>query len=276
MKKLSGFFILFLTAGYLQAQTEVTFYTNKGIFVAEIYDNIVPITGGNFLDLIDQKFYDGIIFHRVIDNFMIQGGDPTGTGSGGPGYSINDEFDPSLSNLQKTLSMANSGPNTGGSQFFINLVDNTYLDFNKAPLTSQHPVFGIVIMNFNIVQDIGKVAVNSQNRPLSDVVMDSVRRGNGLTVGYNIPLEFNPKITLYPNPADNQTVLSIISYNNSPVLLTVFDVSGKQVASQSVNIQAGINKILLSELIETNQIKGLYTIRLTSDNVSSYLKFIVK
>lgn len=276
MKKLSVLLILFLTCSLLSAQTEVTFYTNKGVFVAEIYDNIVPITGGNFLDLIDQKFYDGVIFHRVIDNFMIQGGDPTGTGSGGPGYTINDEFDPSLSNLQKTLSMANSGPNTGGSQFFINLVDNTYLDYDKAPLTSKHAVFGMVIMNFNIVQDIGKVAVNAQDRPLSDVVMDSVRRGNGLTVGINSNSIQNPEIKLFPNPVSQNSILSVASFESTPAVLSIYDVSGKLISGRQVSLRNGTNKFQLNELVDINTCKGLYTIRISSDKNTSILRFVKK
>lgn len=275
MKKLSAFLILFLTAFLIKAQTEVTFYTNQGVFVAEIYDNIVPITGGNFLDLIDQKFYDGIIFHRVIDNFMIQGGDPTGTGSGGPGYTINDEFDPSLSNLQKTLSMANSGPNTGGSQFFINLVDNTYLDYDKAPLTSKHAVFGMVIMNFNIVQDIGKVAVNAQDRPLSDVVMDSVRRGNGLTVGLNQTLFQEPEINLFPNPVNQQTILLVNTNDAIPATLNIFDVSGRLISGREINLRTGTNKYQLNEILDFNAGKGLYTLRITSDKFTKQLRFVI-
>src|SRR5688572_13012156 len=142
MKKISVFFLLYVAlASYTaHAQTQITFYTNKGIFVAEMYDTLQPITAGNFISLVKKKFYDGIIFHRVIDKFMIQGGDPTGAGSGGPGYTIKDEFHPATSNIQTTLAMANSGPNTGGSQFFINLIDNTRLD-------PKHPVFGKVILN---------------------------------------------------------------------------------------------------------------------------------
>ncbi len=206
MKALSFFLSLIIASLFGNAQTEVTFYTNYGNFALEIYDDIKPITGGNFLDLVDSNYYDGVIFHRVIDDFMIQGGDPTGTGSGGPGYTIDDEFDSTLSNVQKTISMANAGPNTGGSQFFINLVDNTYLDFDKSPFTSAHPVFGIVTHNFEVVQDIGNVDVQiGTNRPITDVVMDSVRRGNIFTVGL-MESEING-ISVYPNPV--QTELNI-------------------------------------------------------------------
>jgi len=103
-----------------------------------------------------------VIFHRVIDGFMIQGGDPTGTGSGGPGYTIDDEFAESNRNFRGTVSMANAGPNTGGSQFFINLVDNNYLD-------SAHPVFGKVIEGMDVVDAIGRVPTDSSDRPISEV-----------------------------------------------------------------------------------------------------------
>tara|TARA_B110001469_G_C9647449_1_gene328063 strand:+ start:761 stop:1345 length:585 start_codon:yes stop_codon:yes gene_type:complete len=158
--------------------SEVRFYTNKGDFVVELEDKLAPITSSNFLKLVNEKFYDGIIFHRVLQNFIIQGGDPTGTGSGGPGYSIQDEFHEDLSNIEKTISMANSGPNTGGSQFFFNMKDNIFLDYNESPSTSKHAVFGKVISGYSIVQTISNVSVNSQDRPITDVVIDSIRKIN--------------------------------------------------------------------------------------------------
>ena len=152
------------------SQTQVDFFTNYGDFRVELYDSLVPITTSNFINLVTTNFYDGALFHRVIKNFMIQGGDVSP-----PPPPIVDEFDSTLSNIQKTISMANSGPNTGTCQFFINLVDNTYLDFDKPPLTSKHPVFGITISGFNIVEDIGDVQTNFNDVPYIDVIMDSVR-----------------------------------------------------------------------------------------------------
>ena len=111
----------------LTAQTKVNFYTTKGNFVVTLEDTLAPITAGNFKKLVKEKYYDGVIFHRIIQNFVIQGGD----GAAGK-LAIQDEFHPNLSNLQWTLSMANSGPNTGTTQFFINLKDNTFLDYDKA------------------------------------------------------------------------------------------------------------------------------------------------
>jgi peptidylprolyl isomerase len=133
--------------------------------------------------LAEEGFYDGIKFHRVIDGFMIQGGDPnTKTdqvftyGQGGPGYSIPHEHIEGdlLTNARGTISMANSGPNSGGSQFFINLADNTNLDFNQPPLTSKHPVFGQVISGMDVVDKIAVVETGPSNLPVEDVVIESV------------------------------------------------------------------------------------------------------
>jgi peptidylprolyl isomerase len=122
----------------------------------------MPVTAGNFAKLVQQGFYDNTTFHRVIDGFMIQGGDPTGTGRGGPAYAIPDEFTANNRNLRGTTAMANAGPNTGGSQFFINLVDNTFLD-------SKHPVFGKVVEGMDVVDRIGKVQTDSNDRPVTPV-----------------------------------------------------------------------------------------------------------
>ena len=121
--------------------TTVLFETTMGNIKIKLRDDM-PITAGNFKQLVEKGYYDGLIFHRVIPDFMIQGGCPNGTGTGGPGYAIPDEFVKGSSNLRGTISMANAGPNSGGSQFFINLVDNTYLDWDKPPASSKHPVFG--------------------------------------------------------------------------------------------------------------------------------------
>jgi len=158
--------------------SKVRFYTNQGNFVVQLEDKLAPITSGNFLKLVNEKFYDGIIFHRVIKDFIVQGGDPTGTGSGGPGYSIQDEFHEDLSNVEKTISMANSGPNSGGSQFFFNMTNNDFLDFDKNPSSSKHAVFGKVISGYDKVEVISNVSVNSSDRPITDVVIDSIRKIN--------------------------------------------------------------------------------------------------
>jgi peptidylprolyl isomerase len=148
--------------------TKVLVETTEGNFVIELYSDM-PVTAGNFEKLVRDGYYDGIIFHRVIANFMIQGGDPTGTGGGGPGYTIKDEFVAGHSNLRGTISMANAGPNTGGSQFFINLVDNTFLDYDKQPFTSKHPVFGRVVEGMDVIDKIGKVQTGAGDRPIKEV-----------------------------------------------------------------------------------------------------------
>lgn len=142
---------------------QVVLETNMGDVVIQLYDDM-PITSGNFETLVGKGFYNGVIFHRIIDGFMIQGGDPTGTGMGGPGYKIKDEFTHSGGNKNNrgTISMANSGPNTGGSQFFINLVDNNFLD-------SKHPAFGEVVEGIDVVDKIAKVQTNAQDRPVQEV-----------------------------------------------------------------------------------------------------------
>jgi len=141
--------------------TKVLLKTSMGDITIQLNDDM-PITTGNFQKLVEKGFYDGVIFHRVIDGFMIQGGDPDGTGMGGPGYNIADEFTDHNRNDRGTIAMANSGPNTGGSQFFINLVDNSFLD-------SKHPAFGKVIAGMDVVDAIAKVQKDANDRPLTDV-----------------------------------------------------------------------------------------------------------
>ena len=142
--------------------------TNKGVIRIEMFEDKAPITTKNFIDLATKGFYDGVIFHRVIDGFMIQGGDPTGTGRGGPGYKIPDEFHPDLKHDGAgILSMANAGPNTGGSQFFITLGPTPHLN-------NRHAVFGKVIEGLDVVKAIGKMSTNAADRPLEDVVMKEV------------------------------------------------------------------------------------------------------
>jgi peptidylprolyl isomerase len=150
------------------------FDTNKGKFTLELFEDKVPVTTGNFVKLVNQAFYNGLIFHRVIPQFMIQGGCPKGNGTGGPGYAIKDEFHKELSNVRGTIAMANSGPNTGGSQWFINIVDNCYLDFDKKPYTSAHPVFGKVIEGMNVVDEISKVKADRNDKPFQDVIINKI------------------------------------------------------------------------------------------------------
>lgn len=144
------------------------FETNKGTFEVELFEDKAPQTTKNFIDLSEKGFYNGVIFHRIIDGFMLQGGDPTGTGTGGPGYTIKDEFHPDLKHdAEGILSMANAGPNTGGSQFFVTLAKTPWLD-------GHHAVFGKVIKGMDIVKAIGKVETDFQDRPLENVVINKI------------------------------------------------------------------------------------------------------
>ncbi len=179
MKKIILFLLLILllliSCQNNDTSTTVTFETTQGTFKVELFTDKTPLTAQNFIDLAQKGFYDGTKFHRVIAGFMIQGGDPYSKedslkarwGTGGPGYEIQDEFHSDLRNVRGTLSMANRGPNTGGSQFFINVVDNTYLD-------GRHAVFGNVIEGMDVVDAISAVAVDEQDRPLEGVVVTKV------------------------------------------------------------------------------------------------------
>ncbi len=144
------------------------FETSKGTFEIELYKDKAPKTAENFITLVNKGFYDGLIFHRVIDGFMIQGGDPNGNGTGGPGYTIPDEFHKDLKHSSEgILSMANAGPNTGGSQFFITLAKTPWLD-------GHHAVFGKVVKGMEVVRAIGKVECDFQDKPLEDVVIKKI------------------------------------------------------------------------------------------------------
>ena len=145
----------------------VVFDTSEGIIKAELFLDKAPKTAGNFITLAEKGFYNGLIFHRVIPDFMIQGGDPQGVGTGGPGYSIDDEFGPGLSHERGVLSMANSGPNTGGSQFFITVIPTPWLD-------GKHAIFGKVTEGLDIIDKISTVQSQGSDRPVTDVVMKTV------------------------------------------------------------------------------------------------------
>ena len=144
------------------------FETNKGTFEIELFTEKAPITTKNFIDLSEKGFYDGLIFHRVISGFMLQGGDPEGQGTGGPGYTIDDEFHPDLiHDSEGILSMANAGPNTGGSQFFITLAPTRWLD-------NHHSVFGKVTKGMEVVRAIGKVETGANDKPTEDVIINKL------------------------------------------------------------------------------------------------------
>jgi len=178
MKKRVGYFILFLVLilvfiklGGEEKMTKnriAVFDTNKGEFKIELFEDTMPLTTSNFIGLVEKGVYSGTIFHRIIGNFMIQGGDPTGTGMGDPNIpEIKDEFTANNKNLKYTISMANRGPNTGSSQFFINLVNNNFLD-------SKHPVFGKVVEGMDVIETIRNVETDSGDKPLEDVVINKI------------------------------------------------------------------------------------------------------
>lgn len=144
------------------------FNTNKGNFKIELFNDKAPVTTGNFMKLVDDGFYNGLIFHRVIPNFMIQSGCPDGTGRGGPGYTIKDEFHPDLKHdYEGMLSMANAGPNTGGSQFFITVAPTPWLD-------GHHSVFGKVIEGMDVVNAISVVKTVRNDKPLENVIINKI------------------------------------------------------------------------------------------------------
>lgn len=144
------------------------FKTNKGNFKIELFNDKAPVTTGNFIKLVNDGFYNGLIFHRVIPNFMIQSGCPDGTGRGGPGYTIKDEFHPDLKHDTKgIISMANAGPNTGGSQFFITVAPTPWLD-------RHHSVFGKVIEGMDVVDAISKVKTVRNDKPLENVIINNI------------------------------------------------------------------------------------------------------
>jgi peptidyl-prolyl cis-trans isomerase B (cyclophilin B) len=147
--------------------TNATLHTNQGAIAVELFDDDAPKTVENFTKLAGNGFYDGVIFHRVIPDFMIQGGDPTGTGRGGPGYTFEDEFNEHPVE-RGALAMANAGPNTNGSQFFIVTAD-------ACPwLDGKHTVFGRVTDGMDVVDAISNVATEGGDRPRDDVVIERV------------------------------------------------------------------------------------------------------
>ena len=171
-----AFLILVATASTAFAETNlngekivpVKIETSLGMIEGELYADKAPRTVKNFVDLAKKSFYNGIIFHRVIPNFMVQTGDPTGTGTGGPGYSFEDEFSTSLRHDKPgVFSMANSGPNTNGSQFFITVVPTPWLD-------GKHSVFGRVTKGQDVVDTIANTPRDGNDKPLTPVVIKNV------------------------------------------------------------------------------------------------------
>ena len=165
---LVGVGLLMAAARAESGRPRATIETSKGRMVIELYADEAPKTVANFVKLAKEGFYNGIIFHRVIPGFMIQTGDPTGTGMGGPGYTFEDEFSSALHHDGPgVVSMANAGPNTNGSQFFITLAATPWLD-------GKHAIFGRVVEGQEVAGEIAAVQRNAQERPLTDIVMTQV------------------------------------------------------------------------------------------------------
>lgn len=256
---ITGILLFFVISS--SAQTQATFYTNQGDFIVELYDWRMPITTGNFKNLVQNKFYDSTIFHRVIDNFMIQGGNASLTG-GGTAAVIQDEFDASTSNLQFNIAMANAGPNTGTSQFFINLKDNTYLDFDKPPTTSKHPVFGKVISGSNIVTTIGAVPTNSSDRPVTDVLIDSIRMTYLVPTAIEEVYLGSAAFQIFPNPvrADNSIKFTIPKEGSYAIQL--YNLNGQIVYKKAAQLKKGTNELAIPNF--DNLPKGNYFFVCTS------------
>lgn len=282
---------LLISVGLLyaaQAQTKIIYYTSMGDFIVEMSDSLTPITSGNFISLVDTGFYDGLIFHRVIEGFVVQGGDPPGAPTG-PGYTIPDEFDSTgtLSNVQKTISMANTGqPNTGGSQFFINLVDNTFLDYDKAPLSSQHPVFGMVIDGFDVVLEIGSVEVYSgSKRPVVDVVMDSLRIFDpNDTIDTTPPppplglheLAAKPlKTRIFPNPVLNWSLVTIESPMEGAATIKIVEPLGREISTRQVMLRKGMNRLTAFGSDSQTLLPGVYHLVIEFEDCRNFSKFVV-
>lgn len=168
---IGGGYILITSQNTNTKTMSATIQTNKGDIEINFYPEIAPNTVDNFIKLAKSDFYNGVIFHRVIEGFMIQGGDPTGTGMGGPGYTFDDEFVPNSEIAQRgytrgTLAMANAGPNTNGSQFFIVHKD--------AALPYDYTIFGHVVSGIEVVDAIASTPVDQNDRPLEDIVIENI------------------------------------------------------------------------------------------------------
>jgi len=167
----------------VNSKIRARFQTTEGDFTIRLFDEDAPLTVANFVELAEgtkqwtdprtgkktnDRYYDGIVFHRVIEGFMIQGGDPLGRGTGGPGYTFKDEFSPKLKHAKPgILSMANAGPNTNGGQFFITLAATPWLD-------NRHSVFGEVAEGMDVVEKIGHAKTGAADRPATDIVITGV------------------------------------------------------------------------------------------------------
>ena len=240
---------LLLVTGIVSSQTVVQWYTSMGNFKAELREDLVPITANNFIDLTNAKFYDNLIFHRVIEGFMIQDGCPLGTGTGGPGYAIPDEFHPDLDhNASGMLSMANAGPDTGGSQYFITVDSFPHLN-------DHYSVFGEIIEGMDIVYDISRVPTVN-DLPVIPVEIDSIRVVSPFPEeGVYVQNSIEDKIFIYDEGLDinisdifadveGNTVTVTLESNTDPDILSAV-INGSTLTITAGNISEGSSTITL-------------------------------
>lgn len=220
----------------------------------------MPVTAANFIKLVDTGFYDSLIFHRVISNFVIQGGDPTGLGNGGPGYTIADEYHPTMNHDSAgVIAMAKKGPGTAGSQFYITLSKQAHLD-------GDYPVFGTCIEGLDIIKKIGDVPTNVSDRPLTDVVMDSVRIVQDSTTDTTTTGLFMTNTTgieVYPNPFNDQITINYYTKEKSHIRIDVLD-SRSQLIATLENAHR-IDNTYSIQWHSGHLPKGIYYLRLLSD-----------
>ena len=241
--------LLLLSISIVSSQTVVQWYTSKGNFKAQLREDLVPITGNNFIDLTNTNFYDNLIFHRVIQGFMIQDGCPNGDGTGDPGYEIPDEFHPDLNhNAPGILSMANAGPDTGGSQYFITVDSYPHLN-------GSYSVFGKIIEGLDVVYNISYVPTSS-DKPIVPVEIDSIR------VIYSPPTEgvyvqnfIGDKTLIYDEgididvsdvfaDLDSNTVTVTLESNSDPDVLTAI-LNGNTLTLTAGNTTSGMSIVTL-------------------------------
>lgn len=220
-----------------QGQTLVDFYTSFGDFRVQLREDLMPITANNFIKLTSKGYYDATIFHRVVEDFVIQGGDPSATGSGGPGYTIMDEYHVDMTHDSAgVIAMAKTAaPNSAGSQFYFTLSPQPGLD-------GRYSVFGSCIQGLQVILDIGKVPVNGDDRPLSAVVVDSIRIVNTTAIGPDLyrqmPLE------VFPNPFSERSFIRYEVKQTGHLNLSIYDNQGR----------------LIKILVEERAVPGMYDV----------------
>ncbi len=214
----------FLASFTAQAQTQADFYTSMGNFRVELREDLMPITANNFIKLSRKGFYDATIFHRVVTDFVIQGGDPIGDGSGGPGYTIQDEDHISMNHDSAgVIGMAKDvAPNSAGSQFYFTLSA-------QPGLNRRYAVFGSCIQGLQVILDIGMVRVNANDKPLVPVILDSVRVLNTTAIGPNLAMQM--PLEVFPNPFAAQSYIRYEVNRAGPLRLGIYDLKGRLVRS---------------------------------------------